>query len=300
MELSELARNIFELRNSNRPSRIILAGEAEPGCPPEPGGVLLFKPSSGHIPLSSVMEILDRLTRRFRFIVRAAAWWHGNDIQAQGLMSRHYPGFHRVAHGGFTALSSEAKQRLASCYPERDPSAPFWVQTPYDLARIGLPFERLNQLWEQAGFNATQPAQGIQRLDEDSFSLQLAFDQRSDLPPALRNRSVVVLNGFYGKLEQDFERAGCIALWIQRQTGAGVSWDDLRSQFAGQTNPFHAPPHTVRGDAARGILPVERVSLLANVIHLSANEMEGKREVEEVWWEPVRFRRVFGLGVRET
>jgi hypothetical protein len=300
MELSELARNIFELRNSNRPSRIILAGGAEPGRPPEPSGVLLFKPSSGRIPLSSLMEILDRLTRRYRFVVRAAAWWHGNDIQAQGLMSRHYPGFHRVAHGGFTALSSEAKQRLAACYPDRDLSAPSWVRTPYDLARSGLPFGRLNQSWEEAGSNATRPAQGIQRLDDDSFSLELALDQQSDLPPALRNQSVVVLNGFYGKLEQDFERGGCVALWIQRQPGAGVSWDDLRAQFAGKTNPFHAPPHTVRGDAARGILRVETVSLLANVIHLSANETEGKREVDEVWWEPVRFRRVFELAAWGT
>src|SRR6185369_15331429 len=125
----------------------------------------------------------------------------------------------------------------------------------------------------------------IQRLDDDSFCLALksidAGAPRGEIPGLM-----VLVNGFFAKLEEDFESHGCVAIWIQQGTGSPTTWEALRSDYAGKTNPFQAPPHTIRGDAARGVLKVERVSILANVIHLSANEAEGHREVHDVWWSP--------------
>jgi hypothetical protein len=306
MEASQLAKSIYALRMSDLPSQIIWPGASEPGDPPQPAGVLLLKPSSGHIPLSSLSEILDRLAGRYRYAVRAAAWWNGRDIKAQELMALHYPGFHRVAHNGRAALSVEATARLVAWYDlgaafENAFGEPFefgFVRTPYDLAECGVSFERLNQLLELDRSKESGPIRSVQRLDEDTFALALRFGEEADVPQALWNRVVVLLNGFYGKLEKDFEAEGCIALWIQRQPDSVTSWDELRTRFAGKTNPFQAAPETVRGDAARGLLPVETVSILANVIHLSANEAEGQRELEQAWWEPTRFKKVFGADVR--
>jgi Nucleoside diphosphate kinase len=306
MEASQLAKNIYALRNSDRPSEIILPGASEPGNPPQPAGVLLLKPSSGHIPLSSLSEILDRLTGRYRYAVRAVAWWNGRDIKAHGLMALHYPGFHRAAHTGLPALSVEATTRLLGGYSlgaafENAFGEAFelhFVRTPYDLAKCGISFERLNQWWELGCSNESAPIRCVQRLDEDTFALAMRFGEEADVPQALWHKVVVLLNGFYGKLEKDFEAKGCIALLIQRQRDSVTSWEDLRTRFAGKTNPFQAPPDTVRGDAARGLLPVETVSILANVIHLSANEAEGQRELEKAWWEPARFKEVFGADSR--
>jgi len=90
----------------------------------------------------------------------------------------------------------------------------------------------------------------------------------------------------FAKLEKDFEASGCVAILIQRESTSATSWDDLRNNYAGKTNPFQAPAGTIRGDAASGALKVETMSILANVIHLSATEAEGQREAENLWWNP--------------
>jgi hypothetical protein len=126
----------------------------------------------------------------------------------------------------------------------------------------------------------------IQRLDEDTFCLALDLNQADSADPCRDRSPVIVLNGFYAKLHEDFEALGCVALWIERAPNSPTSWELLRTEYAGKTNPVEAAPGSIRGDAARGILPVETVSVLANVIHLSANEAEGHREVQEVWWAP--------------
>src|SRR5205814_8320730 len=123
--------------------------------------------------------------------------------------------------------------------------------------------ERLYQLWEMDRSQPCAPVECIQRLDDDSFSLALRLPDEKEIPEAWRRQVVVLLNGFYAKLEKDFEENGCIAVCIQRSAGTAASWEQLRGQFAGKTNPFQAPAHTVRGDAARGLLPVEKVAILA-------------------------------------
>jgi hypothetical protein len=298
MEVLHLADQIHGLRNSDRASQIIFPGRAKLGSEEQPSGVLLLKPSSGAIPVSSLLEILKRLTVQYGYAIRAAVWWHGRDVKAQGLMSLHYPGFHRVAHGGLRALAPEVLARLRQCYAgfEQWYGKPFHlglVRTPYDLAECGLSFERANQWWELDRAGESAAIKCVQRLDEDTLCVAMPLGANADVPSGLREQALVLLNGFYGKLEQDFEAKGCVALWIQRQSDASASWEQLRSRYAGKTNPFLAPPDTVRGDAARGVLPVEMVSVLANVIHLSADEVEGRREVS-VWWDPGRFSRVFG------
>jgi hypothetical protein len=312
MELLDLAKQIYALRNSDRPSQIIQADTGETASAGRSMGVLLLKPSSGAIPLSTITEILQRLIGRHQYNVRAVNWWDGADIQKHGLMARHYPGFYRVAHGGLAALSALARANLEKHYSPPARLSEFTeafgsafglglVQGPYGLVTAGISPETLNQLWEAD--RAKEPLlKTIQRLDDDAFSLALALPDDDRIPPPLRRGSVVLLNGFLAKLEEDFQARGCIAVWIERLPHSTTSWEALRAQFAGKTNPFLAPPETVRGDAARGVLQVETVSILANVIHLSADEKEGRREVEEVWWEPVVCGRVFGppSGLREA
>ena len=298
-----LAKTIHELRQSGQPSRAILRCKKTPYDPATPVGVLLLKPSSGYLPQQTIAEILDRLITRHAYRVRSVMWWSGADIKASRLMSLHYPGFHRMAHGGFAAMTATARVRLEQCYlPGADPNAfqkafgaPFesgLVQTPYDLVRAGLSADRINELWELDRSQEKTPVKTIQRLDDDTMCLALQLPNDDSVPPGVRDRVVILVNGFFAKLERDFEQSGCVAILIEKPPQSSTSWDDLRSKFAGATNPAKAPADTVRGDAARGILKVEKVSILANVIHLSANESEGRREVEEVWWH-ARFAQAF-------
>jgi hypothetical protein len=304
MEAPQLAKSIYILRNANGASEIIFEDALTQADPREPVGVLLLKPSSGHLPLQTISEILERLVLRHRYRIRAAVWWNGEDLKVQGLLALHYPGFHRIAHGGLPCLSDTARERLQGAYGlgnEDDPLhkahgvsfSPELVRTPFDLASEGISPERLNVLWELDRNKEGIPAKAIQRLDEDSFCLALALPDEKEIPPSRRGAVVLLLNGFYAKLEKDFHARGCVAISIQRDSASLTSWEDLRSQYAGKTNPFQAPPGTIRGDAARGLLPVETVSILANVIHLSADEREGQRETR-VWWNPELFSRVFG------
>jgi hypothetical protein len=207
-----------------------------------------------------------------------------------------------VAHGGAESLSPVAKEDLVAQYAAfSDVFGTRFdldlVRTPYDLANCGIPFERSNQWWERARSGERSALERVQRIDGDTYSLAMALGESADIAQELRGQTVVLLNGFYGQLEHDFETQGCIAIWIQRRPDSIVSWEELRTSYAGKTNPLQAPAGTVRGDAARGVLRVETVSVLANVIHLSANETEGRYEVEQVWWEPGRFAQVFGTVV---
>lgn len=302
MDIVKLARDICRLRQSDYPSCIIF--DAFPARPTSafPEGVLLIKPSSGHMPEATVADILDRLQSRFRYEIRSVAWWQGGDIRREELMSLHYQGFHQVAHAGVKALSAKARTRLEEYYgtgtlplssEQRFVFSPDLARTPYDLIADGISPAQLNELWEQDHSREPMPFQAIQRLDEDAFCLALRFPVCDRIPASLHNTSVLLLNGFYALLEQDFATKGCIAIRIRRGAASTISWEALRSDFAGKTNPFQAAPGTVRGDAARGLLLVEKVSMLANVIHLSASEAEGQREVERVWWEAARLARVF-------
>jgi hypothetical protein len=305
MELAELAHKIYALRNSDRPSQLIHTEPAPAGQDQQPVGVLLLKPSSGQIPVPSLAEILSRLVHRFGYLIRSVAWWRGDDIRSRRIMSLHYPGFHHVAHAGLHALSPEGRGRLKALYGNSADFREFrnrfgesfdlgLVRTPYEVTAAGISAEELNALWELDRSKEKSPIAGIQRLDEHAFSLALRLPVEENVPAGLRQKAVVLLNGFYAKLEQDFETRGCIAVYIQRHPASSTSWGELRNQFAGKTNPFQAAPDTVRGDAARGVLSVEKISMLANVIHLSADEREGRREVEEVWWEGNRVQALFG------
>ncbi len=303
MQNLQLAKTIHELRRTGQPSCAILPCKKTPPDPAVPVGVLLLKPSSGYFPLETIAEILERLVTRHAYRIRSVMWWNGQDIKANRLMSLHYPGFHRMAHGGSAALSATARVRIEQCYlPGVDPNAfqrafgrPFefrLILTPYDLDREGLSVERINELWELDRSHEKEPLKTIQRLDDDTMCLALQLPDDDSVPVGLRSRVVILVNGFFAKLERDFEQGGCIAILIEKPPQSATSWDELRSKFAGATNPAKAPADTVRGDAARGVFKVEKVSILANVIHLSANEAEGRREVDEVWWHP-RFTRAF-------
>jgi hypothetical protein len=305
MHLKELAAAIHAVRNTAAPSQIILPNGSREEHPQQPIGVLLLKPSSGRLPLKTIEEILERLVIRFEYRICSVAWWRGHDLKAQGMMSIHYPGFHRVAHGGWDALSTAAQAQLQACYDPGPGPGPFeaafgipfdmgLVRTPYDLAQSGYAPEQLNELWELDRQSEPLAIKRLQRLDDDTFALALELPDAAGQPTSGRRKTVVLLNGFYAKLEKDFEAKGCVAIWIRKPPASATSWETLRVEYAGRTNPFQAPPNTIRGDAARGLLEVETISILANVIHLSANEAEGRREVEQVWWEPERFARVFG------
>jgi len=296
-----LANTIHDLRQTGQSSQAILRCKRMPADPSVPVGVLLLKPSSGYLPLETIAEILERLVTRHSYRVLSVMWWNGADIKASQLMSLHYPGFHRMAHGGSAALNATARVRLEQTYlPSADPNAferafgvPYdfsLIQAPYDLEDEGVSAERLNELWEMD--QEKSPLKTVQRLDEDTMCLALQLPNDDRIPPGARSRTVILVNGFFAKLERDFERSGCVAILISKPPESSTSWDDLRTKFAGATNPAKAPANTVRGDAARGVLKAEKVSILANVIHLSANESEGRREVEDVWWHP-RFTQAF-------
>ena len=301
--LAALVREIHRVRNTAEPSCVLRPRHATPTPPDQPVGVLLLKPSSGYIPPATLAAILDRLTGPYGYAIEAAHWWSGPDLQRAKLMARHYPGFFRVAHGGWPALGKPARGLLTatansvgSRFQARfgAPFAPDLVRTPYDLIADGFAAEWLNHLWEQDRSGEQEPLARVQRLDEDSLALGLRFDRGPSVPERWHHRGVILLNGFFAQLERDFETHGCVALCLRRRPDSTTSWEALRTRFAGKTNPFEAPAGTVRGDAARGVLPVERVSVLANVIHLSANEAEGRREVEGVWWNPELLPQVFG------
>jgi hypothetical protein len=111
-QVTELAQAIHALRNTAAPSQIILleAGRAmDPGLPV---GVLLLKPSSGHFPLKTIGEILERLVVHQGYRICSVVWWRGRDLRANGMMSLHYPGFHRSPMTG----GAPCPPRILSCY----------------------------------------------------------------------------------------------------------------------------------------------------------------------------------------
>jgi adenylate kinase family enzyme len=90
----------------------------------------------------------------------------------------------------------------------------------------------------------------------------------------------VIINGHIPALVDRWGRPAGKAVAIQLAGGAGAwSYEALRSEVLGDSDPATAAGSTLRGLANQGRLPIrEPVTLAANLVHLSASPDDARRE----------------------
>lgn len=89
-----------------------------------------------------------------------------------------------------------------------------------------------------------------------------------------------VVNGHIPAMVVAWQDPATTAVAIQLAAGAGaVTWERLRLEVLGHSDPVRAHPASVRGMAHAGVLRTgEPVSLKANLVHLSAGPLDAVRE----------------------
>lgn len=89
-----------------------------------------------------------------------------------------------------------------------------------------------------------------------------------------------VVNGHIPAMVEEWHRPGAVAVAVGLASGPSAqSWEKLRTDVLGHSDPAHAHPSSLRALAHRGHLPTrEAVTLSANLLHLSAGPLEAVRE----------------------
>ncbi|MDD5216607.1 MAG: UTP--glucose-1-phosphate uridylyltransferase [Candidatus Omnitrophica bacterium] len=264
------------------------------------GGVLLIKPPAGQPYEETVKEILDRAEKRGYYADQIAVY-EGSAIARLGIIPRHYENIYKVAKGGIGAMDANQRFALRHAYENELPAllgtaysedlvvAALDMKTKFGLSD-DVADDLVLELWNRGMGSNYKTPRGVMKAAEGVYSYAFRLPEDPRIPREHWNKPVILANGFYMRFSKDFETPGTktVAVLLRTIPGAEVSsWDDMRTQFAGDTNPAAALPGSIRNDALTGILKVAKlpVSTENNVIHLSDQEGRGR---EVVIWFPKR------------
>ncbi|MFZ5801586.1 MAG: ARMT1-like domain-containing protein [Candidatus Omnitrophota bacterium] len=242
--------------------------------------VLLLKPSTGHFSRELILEILERL---FAFGYRAeeVRMLSGDAIRARNMMETHYGRIVEVAKRGYRVLNAVERGQVQRIFEKEFPD------TEYRSVHVRGIFELPSAAWEaiDALWSSPETAAKRVKVGEGVFALPVEFPGQDDRFGVWQGKRIVLLNGFADGLVSSFEAPENRTVAIRIR---GVFNADLRPKFAGATDPKQAEPGSIRGDAERGALTGfnGKVDNRANIIHLSDDGPENRRQEIALWFPP--------------
>jgi len=229
--------------------------------------VFFLKPElavPGTVDFKALAAIVEGCFAQFKVEIVAAKVMSGKYLEDHDIMARHYGAINLVSRLGNEALTSAARDELASCFPRSEVGEPKVLggHQVIEWAQGRIDAEELEKLWEKtAGQKRLAPGVYANR-----FSL---FDQ-----------DLVILNGFNPQQLDYFTAAGkSIAVMVVRSTSP---WRTLRSQLIGATEPSKAEQGSIRKLLLENVssLGLASISKGKNGVHLSAGPLEAFFEIE--------------------
>lgn len=225
---------------------------------------LLLKPELTGLPpeafgkvWAAVSEILDS------FSVDILAWLAlpGGVLAETGIIQAHYGVIDRIARAGRAALSAEAEGNLQALLNDK------WSGATSTMGAFQF-------LEMYPFFSATTLAVLYDNLD----SIRLAGGSHA-APVILRGEHQIILNGFHpAQLIRFTENsASVLAFWCASDT----SWESLRRDMTGATNPERSEPGSLRETLLRrkDELGIPTFNGPLNGVHVSAGPIEGMIEL---------------------
>ena len=150
------------------------------------------------------------------------------------------------------------------------------------MKRFGLSWDEVDALW-QTGF-----PHGTKKIK--TMGARYALPVQIKDPQTGHVKTLILVNGHFTSLVNLFaqstnssnEPVKTIVLYIRSRNHEGQSWQMMREEFLGGTNPHTAMMGSFRRDAVLGEVPVERGDQLSgahNLAHLSAGPLEAMAEL---------------------
>jgi hypothetical protein len=245
-----------------------------------PGGadprqaVLFLKPEllAPEVDLETVWKIItgrlrdEQMEIGARSALGAAALRH--------VIAAHYGVINRISRLGAAALSASGRdalwQRLAGADPAISGVDEGRVLGGHQLLdRTGIGVGELQRLVREAGSTKLAPGSYLSVIDHGG-------------------ERYAVLNGFHPAQLAQYTAPGAVVVALEILWSGG-SWDRLRRELLGATDPARAVPESLRGMllAQRAELGIDEISMNRNGVHGSAGPVEAMVEVSRFFSVPV-------------
>jgi hypothetical protein len=237
--------------------------------------VLLLKPSAGKPVHSTVKAILER-ARKNGYDINGVRVYDGSYIAETGMMGRHYVPHYQAARQGLQYNPAEINAGISQMYSD----SAFKNSRPEILGVLeaearGIPRDVISRKWREADAAPASDVRGNKKLMPGVRSVLMNFTASDRVPAEFVGPPFIILNGFYPTMAEEFEKAGnkTIAISLKPAVHIPTKWNDMRQNFAGDTNPEKANAGSIRSDAFKGILKVrvQPISMTNNLIHLTEN-----------------------------
>jgi hypothetical protein len=243
---------------------------ATAGSPSDNEFVVFSKPELGRLTggsLTAVWDLFAESLRAYQVTVHGSRVLTGAELEASGVMQEHYGVINQISRLGRSVLTEPAEQALQeqfagsldqavvlgghqflSEYPEISPYA------------LGVLFANAE----------------VVRLGAGTYAASVTVD----------GTAVIILNGFHPRQLGFFTADDAVCAFLH--ASSPTSWDSLRSDLIGTTDPAKADAASIRGRlfADPAAFGLETVSYNFNGVHMSAGPLEGLAELQ----------RFFGRG----
>lgn len=236
--------------------------------------LLLFKPET----LSKAADSTRIIDRTFEcaadhgYEIEGVSLLSGPHIARQGIMERHYAQINKAYREGCPALSADAMEKLAEHFGEVPQSCDVLGGESF-MKFFGMKPSEMNDLWVSS--------QGFGKVKKLSPGVYCAPYSTG------RFMTKYLLNGFHAMQLANFTSPGRITAAVSLRSGDNASsWSEMRSDFAGATDPSGAKSGSVRNWLLnnRAAIGMQTVDTQLNGIHLSAGPIESMAEIPN--WFP--------------
>jgi hypothetical protein len=239
--------------------------------------LLLFKPET----LSKGADSARIIDRTFEcaadhgYEIEGVSLLSGPYIARQGIIERHYAQINKAYREGGSALSADALDKLSECFGEVPQSCDVLGGESF-MKFFGMKPTEINDLWVSSqGFGKVKKlSSGVYATRYDSGRFMAKY----------------LINGFHAGQIANFCAPGRITAAVSLRSGDNASsWAEMRSGFAGATDPSRAKAGSVRNWLLnnRAAIGMETVDTQLNGIHLSAGPIESMAEIPN-WFPWVR------------
>lgn len=236
--------------------------------------LLLFKPET----LSSAVDSGSIIGRAFEcagdhgYEVEGVSLLSGRYIAGQGIIERHYGQINKAYREGYDALSDEARAKMSEHFGEVPQSCDVLGGQQF-MSAFGILPKEMNDIWVSA-----QSFGRVRKLVPGVYATRYASG---------RFMTKYLVNGFHAMQLANFCAPDRITAAISLRSGdKASSWAQMRSDFAGATDPGRAVTGSIRNWLLvnRKDLGMEKVDPQLNGIHLTAGPIESIAEIHN--WFP--------------